>query len=60
VVRAGETPKNALSATRQIFSDVNANLLGVVLNGVKKDDLRFSYHYNYYSSYFGDEAAGKK
>jgi succinoglycan biosynthesis transport protein ExoP len=60
VVRAGETPKNALSMTRQIFSDVNTNLLGVVLNGVKKDDLRFSYHYNYYSGYFDDEAAGKK
>jgi succinoglycan biosynthesis transport protein ExoP len=60
VVRAGETPKNALSTTRQIFSDVNTNLLGVVLNGVKKDDLRFSYHYGYYSSYFEDEAAGKK
>jgi succinoglycan biosynthesis transport protein ExoP len=60
VVRAGETPKNALSMTRQIFSDVNTNLLGVVLNGVKKDDLRFSYHYNYYSSYFDDEATGRK
>jgi succinoglycan biosynthesis transport protein ExoP len=60
VVRSGETPKNALSMTRQIFSDVNTNLLGVVLNGVKKDDLRFSYHYNYYSSYFEDEASGRK
>jgi succinoglycan biosynthesis transport protein ExoP len=60
VVRAGETPKSALSTTRQIFSDVNTNLLGVVLNGVKKDDLRFSYHYGYYSSYFEDEATGKK
>jgi succinoglycan biosynthesis transport protein ExoP len=60
VVRSGETPKTALSITRQIFSDVNTNLLGVVLNGVKKDDLKFSYHYNYYSSYFEDEATGKK
>jgi succinoglycan biosynthesis transport protein ExoP len=60
VVRAGETPKSALSTTRQIFSDINTNLLGVVLNGVKKDDLRFSYHYGYYSSYFEDEATGKK
>jgi succinoglycan biosynthesis transport protein ExoP len=60
VVRAGETPKNALSMTRQIFSDVNTNLLGVVLNGVKKDDLKFSYHYNYYSSYFDDETSEKK
>jgi succinoglycan biosynthesis transport protein ExoP len=60
VVRAGETPKNALSTAKQIFSDVSTNLLGVVLNGVKKNDLRYSYHYNYYSSYFDDETTGKK
>ncbi len=54
VVRAGETPKNALSTTTQIFRDVNTNLLGVVLNAVKRDDLKYGYHSSYFSSYFTD------
>lgn len=54
VIRAGETPRNALSATRQIFRDVNTNLLGVVLNGVKRDDIRYTYQSSYFSSYFSD------
>lgn len=54
VVRAGETQKNALSETKRIFSTVNAKLLGVVLNGVKKQDMKYDYYSNYYSSYFNE------
>jgi capsular exopolysaccharide synthesis family protein len=52
VVKAGETQRETLSATKKIFSDVNTSLLGVVLNGVKKQDLKYGYYSNYFSSYF--------
>ena len=52
VVKAGETPRDALVATKKVFRNVNANLLGVVLNGVKRNDLKYGYYSNYFSSYF--------
>lgn len=52
VVKAGETQKNALAETKRVFNSVNAKLLGVVLNGVKKNDLKYDYYSQYYSSYF--------
>jgi len=58
VVRAGETPLKALRETKRVFRDINAKILGVVLNGVKKSDLKYGaynyYHSAYYSSYFDD------
>lgn len=56
VVRAGGTPKKALIETKNVFKNINAKILGVILNGVKKCDLKYgSYNYyfsSYYSSYF--------
>lgn len=52
VVKAGETPRDALAAMRKIFRSVNANLLGVVLNGVKRNDVKYGYYSHYFSSYF--------
>ena len=52
VVKAGETPRDALVETRKIFKSVNSKLLGVVLNGVKKNDLKYGYYSRYFSSYF--------
>lgn len=52
VVKAGETPRDALAATTKIFRSVNSNLLGVVLNGVKKSDVKYGYYSHYFSSYF--------
>ncbi len=52
VVKAGQTQRNAITTAKQIFDNVNGNLLGVVLNGVKKDDLKYGSYSNYYSSYF--------
>lgn len=54
VVKAGDTPRDALSAAKHIFRSVNAKLLGVVLNGVKKQDLKYGFYSYYYSSYFKD------
>jgi capsular exopolysaccharide synthesis family protein len=59
VVRAGETPLKALRETKKVFRNINAKILGVVLNGVKKSDLKYGaynyYHSAYYSSYFDDQ-----
>jgi len=52
VVKAGQTQKTAITTAKQIFDNVNGNLLGVVLNGVKKSDLKYGSSSNYYSSYF--------
>jgi polysaccharide biosynthesis transport protein len=52
VAKAGETPRSAITAAKQIFHSVNGNLLGVVLNGVKKNDLKYGSYSQYYSSYF--------
>lgn len=59
VVKAGETTKNELIEIKKVFRSINAKILGVVLNGVKKQDLKYgSYNYyysSYYSSYFKDQ-----
>lgn len=52
VVKAGETPKTALLSAKQIFRDINTNLLGVVLNGVRREDIKYGYYSHYFSSYF--------
>ncbi len=52
VVKAGETPRSAVTAAKQIFGSVNVNLLGVVLNGVKTNDLKYGSYSHYFSSYF--------
>ncbi len=52
VVKAGTTPREALAETSRIFGSVNTKLLGVVLNGVKRDDLKYGYYSHYFSSYF--------
>ena len=55
VVKAGATQREALSETNRIFRNVNTKLLGVVLNGVKRDDLKYGYYSHYFSSYFKEE-----
>lgn len=55
VVKAGTTPREALAETSRIFSSVNTKLLGVVLNGVKRDDLKYGYYSHYFSSYFKEK-----
>lgn len=51
VVKSGETPRRALLEVKEIFRNINAKVLGVVLNGVKEKELKYG-HYNYYSSYY--------
>lgn len=59
VVKAGVTPRKALIEIKKVFTNINAKILGVVLNGIKKNDLKYgSYNYyysSYYSSYFKEK-----
>ncbi len=52
VVYAGKTRKEALRRVSQVFAQVNARVMGVVMNGV---DLQSPDHYyNYYGKRYGD------
>ncbi|HHN66121.1 MAG TPA: polysaccharide biosynthesis tyrosine autokinase [Nitrospirae bacterium] len=55
VVKSGHTQKNVLKETKKILRNINAKVLGVVLNGIRKDDIKYGYYSNYYSSYFKEE-----
>ena len=52
VVKAGETPRSVIEESKRILNSVHASLLGVVLNGVKMDNLKYGYYSSYASSYF--------
>ena len=51
VVRSGKTTREALRHTRQLFLNVNARLLGVVLNGVDMRSVDYNYYYYKYYGY---------
>jgi capsular exopolysaccharide synthesis family protein len=61
VIEANKTTRNELREIRKMFRNINAKILGVILNRVKKDDLKYGsynyYHSSYYSSYFKDKAS---
>jgi capsular exopolysaccharide synthesis family protein len=52
VVRSGNTTKAALRRTRELLDQVNARVLGVVVNAVDVDSPDY-YHYYYYGSKYG-------
>ena len=58
VVKAGSTPKNALLETKKILGNVNAKILGIVLNGIRENDMNYGYYSYYYSTYYKDKDAG--
>lgn len=51
VVRGGNTSKDAMIESAKIFNYVDAKLLGVVINGARKGDLKYGPD-SYYASYF--------
>jgi succinoglycan biosynthesis transport protein ExoP len=61
VAKAGETTKNELAEIKRVFRTIDAKILGVILNGVKKCDLKYGtynyYYSSYYSSYFKDKVS---
>jgi len=56
VAKASETTKNELIEIKRVFRNIDAKILGVILNGVKKGDLKYGTYNYYYSSYFKDKA----
>lgn len=49
VARSGHIKRDELIRTKDSFEKVGANLLGVVLNDVTKEELPYDYYYNYYA-----------
>jgi|HubBroStandDraft_1064217.scaffolds.fasta_scaffold02807_4 succinoglycan biosynthesis transport protein ExoP len=60
VIRSGQTTKQALRRSRDILAQVNAKVVGVLLNAVDLSSPDYYYYYEYkgkYASYYRDESA---
>jgi polysaccharide biosynthesis transport protein len=60
VIRSGQTTKQALRRARDILTQVNAKVVGVLLNAVDLSSPDYYYYYEYqgkYSGYYRDEEA---
>ncbi|MBZ5527508.1 MAG: polysaccharide biosynthesis tyrosine autokinase [Acidobacteriia bacterium] len=53
VARSGETPKEALSRTHELLTNVKSRILGVVLNAVDSSAPDYYYSYRYYPYSYG-------
>ena len=63
VVKAGQTDRSAVDRALDTIRNVQAPLVGVILNGANPETLvgKYSYYYSYYNYYYhSDESAGKK
>jgi len=56
VVRSGETPKEAAQQAKKILENVNAKVLGVVLNGVNESNMKYG-NYSYYQYYYQNDTS---
>jgi capsular exopolysaccharide synthesis family protein len=58
VAKHQTTPKEAGKLVRQQFSQINAKMLGMVLNQVGTRDLRrYAYYHKFYEHYYADQPA---
>jgi len=60
VVKSGHTARGALSRCVELLHNVNANILGGLLNDVNRENTYGSYQYYYYYHYYYGEGGGKK
>jgi Mrp family chromosome partitioning ATPase len=60
VISAGETTRNAENRAKTLLNNVQAQLLGAVLNNVKAEGRYGSYYYYYYYHYYGPRGSEKK
>ncbi|MGB6633883.1 MAG: polysaccharide biosynthesis tyrosine autokinase, partial [Terriglobales bacterium] len=61
VIRSGQTTKQALRRSRDILTQVNAHVAGVLLNAVDLTSPDYYYYYEYqgkYGAYYQEEAPG--
>jgi capsular exopolysaccharide synthesis family protein len=57
VARAGQTDRSAVAAVLDTLNDLRANVLGLVLNEVRKETSSSYYYYDSYSKYYGKRRA---
>jgi Mrp family chromosome partitioning ATPase len=57
VVQAGKTQRDDLARSAKTLHDVNANIIGVILNDLDLSDRQYGYYYYHYG--YGDDAKGK-
>jgi capsular exopolysaccharide synthesis family protein len=55
IVKAGSTTRDAVRRTLRSLADVNARILGVVLNDVDTKDSRYGAYYYSYGHYYGEK-----
>jgi capsular exopolysaccharide synthesis family protein len=57
VVKAGQTDRSAVDRALDAVANVNAPLIGVILNGANPETLvgKYSYYYSYYNYYYHSE-----
>jgi capsular exopolysaccharide synthesis family protein len=62
VTRAGQTDRKAVSVVLNTLNELRANVIGIVLNEVRKDmSSNYSYYgYGYYGKYYGKYYADRK
>jgi capsular exopolysaccharide synthesis family protein len=60
VAKSGATSKDALIRSKALLDNVNANIFGVLLNGINIDRMYGSYYYYYHYYYYGEGKKGKK
>jgi Mrp family chromosome partitioning ATPase len=58
VISGGKTPRETLQRAKEILAQVNAKILGVVINRVNIHRSDYGYYYYRYHHYYGKE--GKK
>ncbi|MBI5198916.1 MAG: polysaccharide biosynthesis tyrosine autokinase [Nitrospirae bacterium] len=60
VIQAGETPREAVQRAKKVLFDVDANVLGVVLNGINLESPDYGYYYHYYYNYYYSDKDKKR
>jgi capsular exopolysaccharide synthesis family protein len=55
IVKAGTTTRDAVRRTLRSLADLNARVLGVVLNDVDTKDSRYGAYYYSYGYYYGEK-----
>jgi capsular exopolysaccharide synthesis family protein len=58
VIRYGQITWDQLQHGTKLFTDVHANMLGFILNGVQERGADGGYYYQGYYSYYGDDEKG--
>ena len=58
VVKAGHTERSAVDRALDTLKNINAPLIGAILNGASEENLggKYAYYYSYYNYYYNSEA----